>query len=79
MKVPSIEGWKPELEVSAKIEDNLNAEENWQYELNYKAGFGKHMKRKRGYEENYCKAYAEIWERCNKVMKAKIDAIIILK
>ena len=32
------------------------------------------MKRTRAYEENCYKAYAEIWERCNKAMKAKIES-----
>ena len=32
------------------------------------------MKRKQEYEQNSYKAYAEIWERCNKVMQSKIEA-----
>ena len=32
------------------------------------------MKRKRDYEENMFKAYAEIWDRCNKAMQRKIEA-----
>ena len=32
------------------------------------------MKRKKKYNDNLFKAYAELWERCSKGMKAKIEA-----
>ena len=31
------------------------------------------MKRKREYEENIFKAYAEVWDRCNKAMQGKLE------
>ena len=43
-------------------------------ELDYKAKYDKYMKRKRTFEENTYKAYAEIWARCNKAMRSRVES-----
>lgn len=48
--------------------------ENRQFEFDYKAEYDEYMKRKRDFEENKYKAYAELWARCSKTMQAKIEA-----
>ena len=74
MKNPNEDTWKPKLEFSGKGTDEEKKREDRQFELDYKANYDEYMKRKRAYEENCYKAYAEIWERCNKAMKAKIES-----
>ena len=39
-----------------------------------KAELDKAMRREDKYEVNFYKAYAELWDRCSKSMKAKIEA-----
>ena len=74
MKEPDTDKWKPNLNFSIKSTEEEKVRENRQFELDYKADYDEYMKRKRSYEENSYKAYAEIWARCNKAMKAKIEA-----
>ena len=74
MEEPDTDKWKPNLNFSTKSTDEEKVRENRQFELDYKADYDEYMKRKRSYEENSYKAYAEIWARCNKAMKAKIEA-----
>ena len=66
--------WKPKLQFSTETEDEAKKRENRQFELEHKAEFDEYMKRKRDYEENVFKAYAEIWDRCNKAMQGKLEA-----
>lgn len=71
---PDTNTWKPKLQFSTESDVNLKAQKNKQFELDYKFEFDKYMKQKNMYEENSLKSYAEIWDRCNKAMKAKIEA-----
>ena len=71
---PDSDQWKPTLIMSTETDADLKARENRQYELEHKAEYDEYMKRKREYEQNSYKAYAEIWERCNKAMQSKIEA-----
>ena len=74
LKLPNKDLWKPSLEVSLSSDDADEKRENRQFELDYKAKYDKYMKRKRIFEENCYKSYAEIWARCNKAMQSKIEA-----
>jgi hypothetical protein len=68
--------WKPTLSFSTNTADaTIEAQENKQFELEYKANLDEYMRRKRAYNANLFKAYALIWERCNKAMQNKIMAI----
>ena len=67
MKSASIEGWKPELEISIEKEKDTKIRENRQYELDYKSGFDKYMKGKRGYERKCYKVYPKNWENIIKL------------
>ena len=66
--------WKPILVMSTDTDVDVAKRENRQFELEHKAEYDEYMKRKREYEQNNYKAYAEIWERCNKAMRSKIEA-----
>jgi hypothetical protein len=48
------------------------AAENRQYEIEFKADYDTYIKRAQAYANNNTKAYALLWERCNKAMKNKI-------
>ena len=74
LEAPDTDTWKPTLRMSTSIDDATKAQENKQYKLDYKAEYDEFMKRKRGFEENQYKAYAELWAQCNKAMKSKIEA-----
>ena len=66
--------WKPILAISTKIDAIEKVIKIHQFELEHKAEYDDCMKRKREYKTNCYKAYTEIWERCNKAMKSKIEA-----
>ena len=74
LKNPDTNLWKPSLEVSLSEDEHEKNRDNRQFELDYKAEYDEYMKRKRNFEENRYKAYAELWARCNRTMKAKIEA-----
>merc|ERR1712020_493450 len=74
LEEPNIDDWKPMLVMSKNDDDNEKERENHQYELEYKAEYDDYMKRKHDYNDNYFKAYALLWERCNKAMKLRIQA-----
>jgi hypothetical protein len=67
--------WKPALLFSTETDPIVKAQENRQYEMEYKADLDEYMRRRRAYDENLFKAYALIWERCNKAMQNKVMAI----
>ena len=71
---PNKDDWKPTLSMSNSLDDDTKERENRQFELEYKAEYDEYMRRKRDYEQNCFSAYALLWERCNKAMKAKIEA-----
>jgi hypothetical protein len=66
--------WKPSLKFSTQVDTGDKAQENRQYELEYKADLDEYIKRKRMFDSNLFKAYALIWERCAKAMQNKIVA-----
>ena len=68
------EKWKPTLKVSVKTDEAEKKTEERQHELEYKAELDEAMRRTKKYESNKFKAYAELWERCSKSMKSKIEA-----
>ena len=74
MELPSTVGWKPILNVSTESDAEDKKREDRQFELEHKAEYDEYMKRKRTFEENSFKAYADIWARCNKAMKSKIES-----
>ena len=66
--------WKPRMQVSIATTEEDHAAENRQYEIEFKADYDTYSKRVQAYENNNTKAYALLWERCNKAMKNKIEA-----
>ena len=66
--------WEPTLKASTKTDPEAKKTEERQFELKYKAELDKAMRRMEKYEYNLFKAYAELWERCSKSMKSKIEA-----
>ena len=60
--------------MSIATDTKTKAREAEEFKLIYKAELDEAMKRKREYTNNMYKAYAEIWERCNKALKALIEA-----
>ena len=66
--------WRPTLKVSSKTDPGEKKAEGEQFKLEYKAELDKCMHREKKYEANIYKAYAEIWERCSRSMKSKIEA-----
>ena len=69
---PDTDTWKPALKMSVETDTDLKQREDKQFEIEYKAELDQAMKRKRAYEDNTFKAYALLWERCNKAMQNKI-------
>ena len=66
--------WKPRMQVSIATTEEDRTAENRQYEIEFKADYDTYSKRVQAYENNNTKAYALLWERCNKAMKNKIEA-----
>ena len=64
--------WKPTLNTSVNTHVDIKERENKQFVMEYKAELDEAMRRKREYEDNTFKAYALLWERCNKVMQNKV-------
>ena len=71
LKEPSTVDWKPILATSTRTDAGEKAIEPRQFDLEHKAEYDEYMKRKREYQGKSYKAYAEIWERCNKAMESK--------
>jgi hypothetical protein len=65
---------KPRMQVSIATTEEDRAAENRQYEIEFKADYDTYSKGVQAYENNFTKAYALLWERCNKAMKNKIKA-----
>ena len=74
LEEPNTDDWKPTLIMSKSTDTDEKQRENRQFELEYRAEYDEYMRRKREYTQNYFSAYALLWERCNKAMKAKIEA-----
>ena len=69
LEAPDTNTWKPNLVVSTSTDDDEKKRETHQFELDYKAEYNEFMRRKREFNENSCKVYAELWARCNKDMQ----------
>ena len=74
LEEPNTDDWKPTLIISKSTDTDEKQRENRQFELEYRAEYDEYMRRKREYTQNCFSAYALLWERCNKAMKAKIEA-----
>jgi hypothetical protein len=70
----STSAWKPRMQVSIATTEEDRAAENRQYEIEFKDDYDTYSNRVQAYENNNTKAYALLWERCNKAMKNKIEA-----
>ena len=66
--------WNPRLQVSTASDAEIKAREAEEFKLMCKAELDEAMKRKREYANNMHKACTKIWERCNKILKALIEA-----
>jgi hypothetical protein len=65
--------WKPTLLVSTETDAPVKEREDKQFVMEYKAELvDESIRRKRTYEDNTFKAYALLWERCDKAMQNKI-------
>ena len=64
--------WKPTLQASTDADKEIKEREDKQFVMEYKAELDEAIRRKRTYENNTYKAYALLWERCNKAMQNKI-------
>jgi hypothetical protein len=73
LEEPVMKDWKPTLKTSNNKNQDEKKREDKEYELDYKGELDEYLKRKREYEQNRFKAYAELWARCNKAMKGKIE------
>ena len=62
------------MKASTSSDDDVKRREDRQFELQFKADYGKTQKRKMYYQENQYKAYGLIWERCVTAMYKKIEA-----
>jgi hypothetical protein len=69
---PDTDTWKPTLKMSVDTDTSVKQREDKQFEMEYKAELDQAMKRRRAFEDNTFKAYALLWERCNKAMQNKI-------
>ena len=68
LKVPDIKLWETKLQGS-KIKDPIDrAVEDKQFGMMYKTELDENVKRVRALRGNLIKAYALLWERCNKAM-----------
>ena len=68
------EQWYPTLRTSTAANKDIKKLEDEQYTMRYKGELADTIKRIRIYDDNKCKAYALIWERCNPSMQARIEA-----
>ena len=66
--------WEPTLEGSTKTDPDQKKTEERRFELKHKAELDEAMRRTKKFESNLCKAHAELWERCSKSVKLKLEA-----
>ena len=70
--------WKPTIETSVELDDQIRATEQKQFDIEYKMEYDDFMKGKKSYKNNKTKAYGLILERCTSAMTQKIKARKIL-
>jgi hypothetical protein len=69
----------PTLRASSDTDSTVQALENKQYEMEYKAKLSKALHRTGIYDDNLVKSYALIWERCNTTMQSRLEQRIDYK
>ena len=69
-----ISSLEPVLSVSSQTDTDAKDAENRMYEMKFKIEYDLFLKRKQCYINNLTKAYAFLWEQCNKAMQNKIEA-----
>ena len=72
LKNQNTESWMPMLKMSVATDQKIISRENKQYKLEYKVRLEQAMKRIDQYDQNLHKAYAFLWEKCNRAMQNKI-------
>jgi hypothetical protein len=73
LAIPKTDLWMPTLKASSDTEPAVQALENKQYEMEYKAKLSEALHRTRIYDDNLVKSYALIWERCNTAMQSRLE------
>jgi hypothetical protein len=73
LKLPHTTTWMPNLRASTATDAAIQAIENRQYEMEYKAKLTEALLRIRILEDNLVKSYALIWERCNTAMQGRLE------
>ena len=68
------EKWKPTLKVGVKTDEVEKKTEEPQHKLECKVELDEAMRRTKKHESNKFKAHVELWERCSKSIKSKIEA-----
>jgi hypothetical protein len=66
--------WRPTLNHSSDTDAAIQAIQNKQFEMEFKADYDAYRKRVLALENNKTKAYALFWERCTKGMKNKLES-----
>ena len=73
-----VKDWKPRIETSVELDDQIRMTEQKQFDMEYKMEYDDFMKRKKSYKNNKTRAYGLIFERCTRAMAQKIQARKIL-
>ena len=73
-----VKDWKPRIETSVELDDQIRITEQKQFDVEYKMEYDDFMKRKKSYKNNKTRAYGLIFERCTRAMAQKIQARKIL-
>ena len=74
LKEVDTDPWKPTLNQSSDTDAAIQAIQNKQFEMEFKADYDAYRKRVLALENNKTKAYALFWERCAKGMKNKLES-----
>jgi hypothetical protein len=74
LKEVDTDPWKPTLNQSSDTDAAIQAIQNKQFEMEFKANYDANQKRVLALENNKMKAYALFWERCMKGMKNKLES-----
>jgi hypothetical protein len=76
LKEVDINPWKPTLNQSSDTDAAIEAIQNKQFEMEFKADYDSYRKRVLALENNKMKVYALFWERCTKGMKNKLNHVL---
>ena len=64
--------WRPKLQISIAEDTIEEVRQKKQFEFDYKGELDEFIRRSTQYNDNLCKAYALLRERCTKTMQHKI-------